>query len=79
MLRRCTMFKFKGSAIKKIREKKGLTKQKVIDDLLIKYNFKISRPTYNSLENGGTPPRGDLISILSEYFGVTPETFFTNN
>lgn len=62
--------------IKKSRLSMNLSKQEVLDALLMKYNFRISRPTYNSWEDGRVAPSADDLEIIAKLFGVKIEKFF---
>ena len=53
--------------VKELREKKGLTMEKLANDL------GVSKSRVNMWENNGTVPRQDVLIQLAKYFGVSSD------
>lgn len=70
---------YNPKALGKFKDQSGKTKEEILRDLLVKYGFHISRPTWDSWVNGEVVPRADDLGVLATYFGVAVQEFFGNH
>lgn len=61
--------------LKTAREKAGKSKQAVLRDMLTKFKIDMSRPTYDSYEQGKVEPRISIVALLANEFGVGVDYF----
>ncbi|WP_234123454.1 helix-turn-helix domain-containing protein [Clostridium hydrogenum] len=60
-----------GVKLKKLRENKGISMDKMCSDLSALYGVSIAKSTISKWENGKMEPTLNYARILSEYFNVT--------
>jgi len=67
-----------GERIAELREKQGLKRQALSDELGVMFPFdKISRSAIEQLEKGITEPRANTVLRLSQFFGVSADYLLT--
>ena len=64
------MFNF-GELLKNLREDKGISMDKMIDDIKKIYNISIAKSTISKWENNKAEPTMENARILSSYFNVS--------
>lgn len=60
-----------GRRLKKLREDKHVSMDKMCDDLANIYNVRLAKSTISKWENGKAEPTLAYAKILSKYFNVT--------
>jgi transcriptional regulator with XRE-family HTH domain len=67
--------KFVSERIKQIRKKKGISQERLVQDLAIS-GYRMSRNTLNTWEQGKNNPSISGLIALVKYFNVSIEYFF---
>ena len=66
-----------GKQLRKLRKWKGKSQQEVADELTANYpGFAISQTNVSHLERRSEAPRGELLNVLADYYGVAVQFFF---
>lgn len=60
-----------GNKLKGLREKKGVSMDKMCEDLASTYGVNLAKSTISKWENGKTEPTLAYIRLLSKYFDVS--------
>lgn len=66
-----------GKQLRKLRKWKGKSQQEVAEELTANYpGFAISQTNVSHLERRNEAPRGELLNVLADYYGVPIQFFF---
>lgn len=66
-----------GERLRKLRKWKDKSQQEVAEELTANYpGFAISQTNVSHLERRNEAPRGELLNVLADYFGVSIDFFF---
>jgi len=67
---------FNGQILKQLREKIGLSQEKLVVELANKADFQISKHTIYKWENGTTAPNVIDLVVVAKFFHVPIQVFF---
>lgn len=70
---------FNADALKKLREKKKFSPEKLVLDMAHAINFRVSRQTIYNWEAGDSVPDANELQKLAKYFKKPVEVFFDQN
>lgn len=61
-----------------LRKQKGLSQQKLLDDIALKTNYVLTRQKYAAIEVGNNEPNLEFIIRLSDYYKLTLDELILN-
>lgn len=67
-----------GEKLRELRKNAGKSQMEVVQEIerLFTSRIRISQTTLSTLEQRPTAPRGDILEVLAEYYGVPIADFF---
>lgn len=60
------------------RKQKGLSQEKLLDDIALKTNYVLTRQKYGAIEVGVNEPNLEFIIRIAEYYQITLDELILN-
>lgn len=66
-----------GDKLRELRKRTGKTQQMVVSEMSARYpDVRISQTTVSAWESRDSTPRGKVLAVICDYYGVQPAYFF---
>lgn len=69
-----------GERLRELRKQHGLSQTEVAEMIAEQFpgEIRISQTSLSALEGRAKPPRGDVVEVLAQFFGVHKSWFYTD-